>query len=372
MPNCLAHPRLTAVSLLLLAISASATTFFVHPVLGNDRNSGGSPRQPLQTLARAGRLKLQPGDQLLLAAGQVFVGSLVLCDLQGSPLSPIVIGSYSSGSAPMPAEPRATIDGRGRANGICLTNVSNVRVNDLILQADGGGLTDDDPADTGMRCGVLITTAAKTDQIENITLERLWIHDVFFEEHGFKRDHNEVKTANGTQRYGWGIRFINEGPGGILQGITVRNCVIENIDHTGLKFTTGGDRRIEDVGVFDNIIRGTGGPGIQVSGVVRGHFQGNRVDRSGSDDDSRKWGRGSGLWTWGCTSVVIEQNAFTNANAREIPPAATSTSIAATSWSNTISAPTTRAASARSSATTTIAPTATTSASTTVTESKAK
>jgi hypothetical protein len=66
--------------------------------------------------------------------------------------------------------------------------------------------------------------------------------------------------------------------------------------------------------VNHNQISYTGGPGIQLSGVETAIFSYNKVDRSGSNDDSRKWGRGSGLWTWSCNKILIEFNSFTNAN----------------------------------------------------------
>ena len=53
---------------------------------------------------------------------------------------------------------------------------------------------------------------------------------------------------------------------------------------------------------------------MQMSGVVRGHVARNYVSRSGSPDDSRKWGRGSGLWTWGSADILIEKNQFLHAN----------------------------------------------------------
>jgi len=58
----------------------------------------------------------------------------------------------------------------------------------------------------------------------------------------------------------------------------------------------------------------TGGPGIQMSGVVNAIVRNNRVNKSGSHNDSRKWGRGSGLWTWGSRDVLIEKNYFLNAS----------------------------------------------------------
>lgn len=38
------------------------------------------------------------------------------------------------------------------------------------------------------------------------------------------------------------------------------------------------------------------------------------MNLSGSSDDSRKWGRGSGLWTWSSSNVLIEKNRFTNSS----------------------------------------------------------
>jgi hypothetical protein len=51
-----------------------------------------------------------------------------------------------------------------------------------------------------------------------------------------------------------------------------------------------------------------------MSGVRGGHFSELDVNRSGSKDDTRKWGRGSGLWTWGSSDVIIEKSRFQNAN----------------------------------------------------------
>tara|TARA_R110002049_G_scaffold171426_2_gene337935 strand:- start:5750 stop:6622 length:873 start_codon:yes stop_codon:yes gene_type:complete len=53
---------------------------------------------------------------------------------------------------------------------------------------------------------------------------------------------------------------------------------------------------------------------MQASVVDNIHFKGNFTNFSGSEDDSRKWGRGSGLWVWGCLNAVIEHNSFRNDN----------------------------------------------------------
>eukprot|EP01031_Cornospumella_fuschlensis_P016501 gene16501-20170_t len=51
-----------------------------------------------------------------------------------------------------------------------------------------------------------------------------------------------------------------------------------------------------------------------MSGVRGGVFTALHVDGSGSTKDTRNWGRGSGLWTWGTSDVVIEKSQFLNAN----------------------------------------------------------
>jgi arylsulfatase A len=57
---------LSAVALwLAVAGPAVAEIYYLHPLAGNDANAGTSPQAPFQTLARAGALKLQPGDQVL-------------------------------------------------------------------------------------------------------------------------------------------------------------------------------------------------------------------------------------------------------------------------------------------------------------------
>ena len=122
-----------------------------------------------------------------------------------------------------------------------------------------------------------------------------------------------MRTANGTQPYGWGIRFINTVEGAQLNDLTVSQCTVENVAHTGIKFT-GKQHNINRFMLMHNVLTRTGGPGIQVSGVIHGHVCQNHISYSGAEDDSRKWGRGSGLWTWGAEDILIEKNYFLFAN----------------------------------------------------------
>jgi len=90
----------------------------------------------------------------------------------------------------------------------------------------------------------------------------------------------------------------------------IKSCTVSNVAHTGIKLKG----KLEGLKIFNNEVLKTGGPGIQFSIVTDAHVKGNNINYSGSKDDSRKWGRGSGLWTWGSKDAVIEHNSFRNAN----------------------------------------------------------
>lgn len=287
---------------------AQATNYYFHPKQGNDQHTGTSVLTPFQTLGKMESLQLQAGDSILLAAGQVFAGSLALKGQRGTKDQPIVITAYSLGPATLLKA--AQIDAQAHPNGLLLQDCSFIQVSNLHITANGGALASDDAST--MRCGVLVQSKTP-GTYEGIDLSHLIIEDIFFEDKGYERGKKEVRTANGTQRYGWGIRFINRVEGALLKDIRVAHCQVSNVAHTGIKFT-GRNRTITDVKVYDCQVLKTGGPGIQMSGVVRGHIARNYISHSGSPDDSRKWGRGSGLWTWGSADVLIEKNQFLRAN----------------------------------------------------------
>lgn len=291
---------------LVSVVRLSATNYYVHPELGAATNKGQSVLSPFKSLQQLEGIRLQAGDRVLLAAGHTFPGTISLHNVQGTAQDPIVIGSYTLG--PVTGETRATINAAGNANGIQLTDVSYVEIRDLIVVANGGGATEG----ADMRCGVLVS-AETPGTYQHIRLQNVHIRDIFYEKAGFQRGKDEVRTANGTQRYGWGIRFINQVEGAVLRDIRVTDCKVENVAHTGIKLT-GRQKNIQDIQIYDNEVLKTGGPGIQMSGVRNAHIKHNYVSHSGSTDDSRKWGRGSGLWTWGSSEIVIEHNQFLNAN----------------------------------------------------------
>lgn len=290
-------------------LTGSPNSYYFDPN-ANSFKSDGTVDKPFTDLSQVKNLQLNPGDSILLRAGTTSRGTIQLKDIHGSVLHPIVISCYGSGK--FVGDQRALIDAKGYSNGILLENCSNVVVENLVITSNAGQMQLADGQLPDMKCGILVQ-ATETGVYNNITLSNLVIRDIFYEEPGFTRGVDEVRSANGTQHYGWGIRFINKTSAAVLKDLKVENCQITNTGHTGLKFTAKG-YGIENISVSNNEVSSTGGPGIQMSGVKNGLVSGNKVNGSGSNDDSRKWGRGSGLWTWGTADVVIEHNSFMNAH----------------------------------------------------------
>lgn len=300
----------TAACFLAAAATSPAATYYVHATRGNDRADGTTARTAWQSLSRVAATRLQPGDQVLLAAGERFAGQLAAEGLSGTSEHPIVFASYAPESGA--AAPRPILDARGYVAAVHLKDCRHVHVHDLVLTADGGGLRPGQPTTAAMRCGVLVEAQAPGDY-DGVELARLHVTEVSYEEPGFVRPPGDVNTANGTLPYGWGIRFIVGSAQARMRQITVTDCRIENVNHTGLKFTGPVDS-IQAVKVDRVTILNVGGPGVQMSGVRGGHFSHLDVNGSGSARDSRNWARGSGLWTWSTRDVVIEKSRFLNAN----------------------------------------------------------
>ncbi|SIS76396.1 right-handed parallel beta-helix repeat-containing protein [Belliella pelovolcani] len=293
--------------LLYFTYGAEAIDYYFHPKTGNDLANGTSEMSPFKSLGKLGELKLEPGDRILLAAGEEFTETLSIINVHGSFEHPILIDSYQNNGTTSIG--KAIINARGLLNGVFVSNSSHIIIRSLEISANGPL---DDIGYGEMRVGVMLLGIGN-DKIQNIHLQDLNIKNVFHEKEGVSRSQAEVRSANGTQKYGWGIRLVAQDNSEIEQ-IEIRNSRIENVSHTGIKLTGTQRQNIRNIRIYDNEVTRTGGPGIQMSGVKFVHVKGNDVSYSGSEDDSRKWGRGSGLWTWSASYVMIEHNRFTHAN----------------------------------------------------------
>ena len=302
-------------SLLLFFISsqnsAISATYYFDSVNGSDLNQGISSEKPFRTLNKINEIDFNSGDSILLSNGSYFNGNIKLIDKND-----IHISNYNNQEKTYPI-----INSKGHIAGVYIENSSNISVTNIQVTANGGGVIEEyENLSTNkitdkaiMRAGILVNVSKKKI-FKNILIDNVIVSNVFFEDLGFKRDPSEVRTSMGTQAYGFGIRFFNSSQSGSIEDIIVSNCFIENVGHTGIKMTSSIGKRFKNIEVSNNRLLRTGGPSIQFSRVEDLHVYGNEVKFSGSPDDTRKWGRGSGLWTWGSSNVLIEKNSFMYAN----------------------------------------------------------
>jgi len=172
-----------------------------------------------------------------------------------------------------------------------------VEVSDLDLTADAGQPTDA-AADT-RRYGVLVTGDTEPNP-GHIALLRLHIHDIF------ATTPTPLKGRNPTGSNGIGVSSEME------NNFLIQNCVIEKTGYVGI-FT----RDCDGVSILNNTLRSIGGPGMKPSVSHHVLVRGNLVDGSGSTIDPRMNGRGSGIWPWNSTDVLIERNAFMHARGKQ-------------------------------------------------------
>lgn len=109
-----------------------------------------------------------------------------------------------------------------------------------------------------MRMGVLITTR-KAKKVVDIRLKKLNISDVFYENPGGVQTAEEVKSPNGTQKYSWGIRLINQSNATVMENIRITGCMVQNVGQTDIKLT-GKNQNIQLVAITNRQVLMFGGP----------------------------------------------------------------------------------------------------------------
>jgi len=292
---------------LTLALSLPALIAKSYYVSANGDNTkpGLSEKGAWKNFSPISKINLQPGDEIILRGKENIKGELLLKGVKGTAEKPILIRSTPGAMTP--------IAGRGEVAALRLVNCNHIHVSHLTLTANGGVQKEAAGERQKIRCGALVYADAPGDY-SDILFESIDIHHVYLLKPGSHRAQNEVKTANGTQGYGWGIRVINRQEGATIKDITIRNCRVSLVSHTGVKFTSKQQGGISNVNFHHNAVSATGGPGVQLGGVKDGHFSNNKIDGSGDASDPRHWGRGSGLWTWNCDRILIEKNQFLNAH----------------------------------------------------------
>ncbi len=287
----------------------SGTTYYVSASAGNDAHAGTSPATPWKTLTKASRVRLRPGDAVLLARGDTWRGQSLWPKGSGIPKHPIHIGAYGKGPRPhispglIPgSHPRKYI-----TYAIHLVNNAGYKITDLELSRTYGGI---------------VSYAHDTYNHRYLWIQNVFFHDITGKDTGFNspvptKDPNWWKCGTCYPaldlKWGTGVSLAGKGNGRgtVLSDVTITGCTFVRTD-TGVEMVPSG--RI-NYGMWRSVNIGYSQfwqnyySAISLYHVTRGTTSHVLVDRAGS------WGHPWGTTAFGMVGVrnyMVRDSEFRN------------------------------------------------------------
>lgn len=321
-------------------------TYYVSAKAGNDHNQGNSEREPFATLSAVNRLKLQPGDRVLLECGSVFEDQYLHLSAQGTVENPIIIGSYGEG-----ALPRICGNGQGIwfqdygveldapthvwrgdvSTAVLLTDVSNFILSNLEITNCGNTKSQEryNSAHKMDRTGVAVV-AKNRGTLQNITLKNLYVHDV--------EGNVYNKHMNNGGIYITALKPDDEAKTGIARydGFTIEDCFVYRVSRWGIAFgyTYRHDNfkeclleeawfkeyGHENILVRNNYVKAAGGDGITVMYSLRPLVEHNTSDSVAQQMNAlcycepldRQGMVAAAIWPWKCKDALFRYNEATD------------------------------------------------------------
>ncbi|MFC4296339.1 right-handed parallel beta-helix repeat-containing protein [Novosphingobium tardum] len=284
---------------------------------GSDEGPGTTPAHPWRSLGRINRQTFNPGDQILLKAGDRFAGQLQLRS-SGSPGRPLIVSRYGEGAKPI-------IDGAAGAGGafsaaVLVRNQHDIEIRGLEIT---NAIDDLRPGEADETAAGILFVNDGGGVLERIFLTDLSIHDVFAKAivHGTEDEFNRVTVS--------GIRFVTTANQTIAAPSFFRDVrIVDNrIAHTGrfgVQIGNAGPRGSgnsdahsrnpesgfnRDIVIADNIFFELGGSAVQLAGARNALIENNDFNFCGSSvRPDRMVGRGSGAWVVNSRDIVAQRN----------------------------------------------------------------
>jgi hypothetical protein len=280
---------------------------------GDDAASGTSPEQPWRTLARIGQAPLQPGDRILLRAGDSFAGQLVLgaSGASGAPGRPLRIGAYGEG-------PKPVIAGDGHAAAILIRNQQHIEISDLEITNDIREPRPGEPAERSFGIEVLNDGGGV---LSHFRLERLTIRDVLVQRINDRTEDDFNRVIISAIRFA--TSRVTDGKPAYFRDLVIADNDISRSGRFGVQIGHAGigtgrqdaHSRDPEAGFNrDIVIRGNrfadlGGSAVQLAGARNALIEDNDFDRTGSSVvPGRMVGRGSGAWVINSRDIVAQHN----------------------------------------------------------------
>jgi hypothetical protein len=279
----------------VLTARAQSRTYYVSAT-GNDSNSGRSTGAAWQTLDRVNQTTFQPGDAILLKAGDVWKGQLRPAG-SGAPGKPVRIDRYGKGALP------AINIGEATGAGVRLTDqdwwsIQNLEITSGVPPKPGQG-----------RQGIAAIVEAPGKRIQHLVVRNCYIHDLWGQLGG-DGDFTGYNSSAIFVGPAMGRRGAGGGGGG-SDHVLVESNRIERVDRCGIIIWRGR----ENIVVRGNVMENLGGDGIMVNGCTRGLLERNVAKRTcmrSGDPDLVITGRynphTAAMWLQDCTDTVMQFN----------------------------------------------------------------
>ncbi len=204
--------RATVLLALMLAVEASAVTYYVDSAGGNDGNTGTSQGAPWKTLAKVNSPTFQPGDSILFKAGGSWTGQL---HPKGSGVSntPIVIDLFGPGPKPIINANGATGNGA-----VYLYSQQYWEINNLEVINDA--------ATAGDRRGMYLA-ADNCGTVRHLYVRNCYIHNI-------KGIIDQISSA-AKRTGGIIVETVSDATTPTrFDDILIENCVISTVDNQGI------------------------------------------------------------------------------------------------------------------------------------------
>jgi len=290
-----------SLAVLVLALSpsctqpATTTNYYFDAVDGNDFNSGTRPGNPLKSLSKLGDMAVKPGDSILLKSGSVFTDQLYFSG-KGETGKPIVIGKY--GGETMPHI-------KGDATFLEMVHIFNsehIIVRDLEISNKGEKIR---PYLSG-----LLIELYNYGKAENITIDNLFIHDVYGSL--IKGEGHVHEDAGGGQAM-MVRNFKDDGTDSVLSyfdGLLVHNCLIKDSQRNGIVMWGNWIRKQWlpnlNVVIRNNIIDGVPGDGIIPTACDGAIVEYNVMKNSPSTLPATE--ACDGIWPFSSDNTIVQYN----------------------------------------------------------------
>jgi len=277
--------RFSLILVLMFSHMLLARDYYFCSRTGLDSNDG-SIESPMQSLNRANRIVLEPGDRMFFKNGSVYDGHFKPKG-EGTQKTPVYIGTYGDKNAPRPQ-----FNGRGKYEEAVL--IYNTRY----LHLDGIEITNTGPNPEPKRRGLNIQIQ-NYGTAQNIKVTNLFIHNV-----------------NGSiiKRKGGGSAIIWQNGGKQIKsrfdGLLIENCLLKDCMRNGIN-SRGYTNRRDWYPSLNVVVRGNTLIGIPGDGIVPIGCDGAIIEHNVMKDCPRLLVKGdaaAGIWPWSSDNTIIQYN----------------------------------------------------------------